>query len=121
MEESPLAAKLKIDTRQLTLCAVMAAVMCVLAPISIPIGPISITGGTLAVFLTVFGIVMGLVLGRALHAWMVLTVEVDIVMFGRTAPHYAYELAAVLTALFSVMVNIAAHFKLKKVEIVESL
>ena len=29
----------------------MAAVMCVLAPISVPIGPISITGGTLAIYL----------------------------------------------------------------------
>ena len=73
------------------------------------------------VFLTAFGIVLGLVLGRALHAWMVLTVEVDLVMFGRTAPPYAYVLAAVLTAVFSVMVNIAAHFKLKKVDMVESL
>jgi len=45
-------AKSMADTRHLTLCAVMAAVMCVLAPISIPIGPISITGGTLAIYLT---------------------------------------------------------------------
>ena len=30
-------------------------------------------------------------------------------------------MAAVLTAVFSVMVNIAAHFKLKKVDMVESL
>ena len=47
-------AKSLTDTRRLTLCAVMAAVMCVLAPISIPIGPISITGGTLAIYLTVY-------------------------------------------------------------------
>ena len=60
-------------------------------------------------------------LGRFLHAWMVLTVEVDIVMFGRTAPAYAYVLAAVLTVVFSVAVNVAAHFKLKKVDMVESL
>lgn len=73
------------------------------------------------VFLTLFGIVLGLVLGRFLHAWMVLTVEVDIVMFGRTAPPYAYVLAAALTVVFSVIVNIAAHFKLKKVDMVESL
>lgn len=46
--------KTAIDTRRLTLCAVMAAVMCVLAPISIPIGPVSITGGTLAIYLTVY-------------------------------------------------------------------
>ena len=72
-------------------------------------------------FLTLFGIVLGLVLGRLLHAWMVVTVEVDLVMFGRTAPPYAYVLAAVLTVVFSVMVNVAAHFKLKKVDMVESL
>ena len=73
------------------------------------------------IFLTAFGIILGLVLGRFLHAWMVVTVEVDIVMFGRTAPPYAYVLAAVLTAVFSVVVNIAAHFRLKKVDMVESL
>lgn len=47
-------AKSLIDTRRLTLCAVMAAAACVIAPISIPIGPISITGGTLAIYLTVY-------------------------------------------------------------------
>ena len=73
------------------------------------------------VFLTLFGIALGLVMGRFLHAWMVLTVEVELVMFGRTAPPYAYVLAAALTVVFSVAVNIAAHFKLKKVDMVESL
>ena len=47
-------AKSKINTRQLTLCAVMAAVMCVIAPISLPIGPISVTGGTLTIYLTAY-------------------------------------------------------------------
>ena len=73
------------------------------------------------IFLTAFGIILGLVMGRFLHAWLVLTVEVDLVMFGRTAPAYAYLLAAGLTVLFSVIVNIAAHFRLKKVDMVESL
>ena len=59
-------AKSKIDTRQLALCAVMAAVMCVIAPISIPIGPISITGGTLAVYLTAY--LLGPVRGLAATA-----------------------------------------------------
>ena len=54
-------AKSLADTRRLTLCAVMAAVMCVLAPISIPIGPVSITGGTLAIYLTAY--LLGGVLG----------------------------------------------------------
>ena len=73
------------------------------------------------IFLTVFGILLGLVMGRFLHAWLVLTVEVDLVMFGRTAPAYAYLLAAAFTVLFSVIVNIAAHYRLKKVDMVESL
>ena len=47
-------AKSRINTRQLTLCAVMAAVMCVIAPVSIPIGPIAITGGTLTIYLTAY-------------------------------------------------------------------
>ena len=73
------------------------------------------------VFLTIFGVALGLVLGRFLHSWMVVTVEVDLVMFGRTAPLYAYVLAAAMTALFSLIVNVVAHFKLKKVDMVESL
>ena len=73
------------------------------------------------IFLTLFGIALGLVLGRFLHSWMVVTVEVELVMFGRTAPPYAYVMAALLTIVFSAMVNVAAHFKLKKIDMVESL
>ena len=73
------------------------------------------------IFLTLFGIVLGLVMGRFLHGWMVTTVEVDIAMFGRTAPAYAYVIAAALTVVFSALVNVAAHFRLKKVDMVESL
>ena len=46
--------KSEINTRQLALCAVMAAVMCVIAPVSLPIGPVSVTGGTLAIYLTAY-------------------------------------------------------------------
>lgn len=42
------------EPHRLALCAAMAAVMCVIAPISIPIGPISITGGTLAIYLAAY-------------------------------------------------------------------
>ena len=58
-----------------------------------------ITTVLLAFFTVLLGFVLGLVLGRFLHAWMVVTVEVDLVMFGRTAPLYAYLLAAALTVL----------------------
>ncbi|MBR5267428.1 MAG: hypothetical protein IKU20_04450 [Lachnospiraceae bacterium] len=73
------------------------------------------------IFLTIFGIMMGMVMGRYLHSWLILTVEVTQVMFGRTAPLYAYVYAAILTIVFSAIVNVAAHFKLKKVDMVESL
>lgn len=73
------------------------------------------------IFLTIFGIMMGLVMGRYLHSWLIMTVEVKHVMFGRTAPMYAYVYAAVLTVVFSAVVNVVAHFKLKKVDMVESL
>ncbi len=73
------------------------------------------------IFLTIFGIMMGLVMGRYLHSWLILTVEVNQVMFGRTAPMYAYVYAGVLTIVFSAVVNVVAHFKLKKVDMVESL
>ena len=73
------------------------------------------------IFLTIFGIILGLFMGRALHAWLILTVEINLVMFGRTAAPSSYVLAAVLTVVFSVVVNIVAHYSLKKIDMVESL
>ena len=73
------------------------------------------------VFLTLFGIALGLVLGKYLHQWLVLTVEIDIAMFGRTAKPMSYVYSVVLTVLFSVLVNLAAHRKMKKIDMVESL
>ena len=43
-----------LSIRRMAICAVMAAVICVIAPISVPIGPISITGATFAIYLTVY-------------------------------------------------------------------
>lgn len=41
-----------MKTKQLVLCGVCAAVICVLAPLSVPIGPIPVTLGTFALMLT---------------------------------------------------------------------
>lgn len=73
------------------------------------------------IFLTIFGIALGLAGGRLLHAWLVRTVEINMVMFGRTAAPSSYVLAAALTAVFSIIVNIVAHHSLKKIDMVESL
>lgn len=69
----------------------------------------------------VIGILIGLVLGKVLHYFVVLTTEVDIVMFNRHLVWWAYLCGAVLTVLFTAIVNVILHFKLKKIDMVESL
>ena len=73
------------------------------------------------VILTVFGVAMGMVMGKLLHQWLILTVEIDMLMFGRQLSFSSYAYAVVLTVLFSLLVNLAAHRKLKKLDMVESL
>jgi len=73
------------------------------------------------IFLTIFGVLLGLVMGKFLHQWLVLTVEIDMAMFGRTAKPMSYLLAVVLTILFSVLVNLVARLRLRKIDMVESL
>ena len=69
----------------------------------------------------VLGILLGFGLGKILHHFVVVTSEVDIVMFNRSLVWWAYVLAAVMTMAFTVLVNLILHFKLKKVDMVESL
>lgn len=73
------------------------------------------------IFLTLFGILFGLVMGKQLHQWLVLTVEVEMVMFGRSARPSSYLFAVGLTVLFSLLVNLAARRRLNKIDMVESL
>lgn len=67
------------------------------------------------------GIVIGEILGKVLHYFVVITTEVDVVMFNRELVWWAYVLGALLTAFFAVSVNLVLHFKLKKIDMVESL
>ncbi len=73
------------------------------------------------VILTVFGVALGMVLGKLLHQWLILTVEIDLLMFGRYLRLDSYLWAVLLTVLFSLAVNLAAHWKLKKLDMVQSL
>lgn len=73
------------------------------------------------VILTVFGVAMGMVMGKLLQQWLILTVEIDLLMFGRTVAPTSYLWAVLLTTVFSLVVNLAAHRKLKKLDMVESL
>ena len=73
------------------------------------------------ILLTVIGVIGGLLLGTVFHKFIMVTVEMDYVMFGRTIDVKSFIMAAILTIVFSLLVNWAMYYKLKKVEMVESL
>ncbi|MCD8381335.1 MAG: FtsX-like permease family protein [Clostridiales bacterium] len=73
------------------------------------------------IILTLIGIAFGLVLGKALHSYLITTVEVESVMFGRTAQPMSYILSVALTLLFALLVNWVAGRRLEKIDMVESL
>ena len=73
------------------------------------------------VVLTVLGTVLGIFLGIVLHKFVMLTVETDVYMFGRELEWYSILIGAVLTILFSMVVNFVMYFKLKKIDMIESL
>ena len=70
---------------------------------------------------TLVGIIVGLVAGKILHYFVVITSEVDLVLFNRQLVWWAYVLGALLTLAFAFIVNLVLHFKLKKIDMVESL
>ena len=73
------------------------------------------------VLLTFIGAAVGVVLGKFLHAFIIDTVEVDTAMFGRNINFSSYMYSLLFTILFSMIVNGIMYFKLKKIDMVESL
>ena len=71
--------------------------------------------------LSLIGAFVGLFLGIAMEGYVVITAEVDQVMFGREIHALSFIIAFALTMLFSVIVTLAMKFKLKKIDMVESL
>lgn len=71
--------------------------------------------------LTIIGAAAGVILGKILHQFVIVTVEVDEVMFGRVINFQSYIYSVILTILFAAFVNWLMHFKLKKIDMVESL
>ena len=73
------------------------------------------------ILLTFFGAVFGIILGKILHRFIIVTVEVESVMFGRNIDLSSFIYGFLLTFAFSFLVNAAMYFKLKKINMVESL
>ena len=73
------------------------------------------------ILLTILGSVVGCGLGKILHRFIIETVEVDSAMFGRNIDLSSYIFGFLITIGFSMFVNGVMYFKLKKIDMVESL
>ena len=73
------------------------------------------------IMLTLIGSLFGLLLGKALFLFIIVTAEMDEMMFGREIYWPSYLTAVLLTFIFAMLVNVIMHFKLQKIEMVESL
>ena len=74
-----------------------------------------------SVALTLIGTLLGLAGGIALHSFVITTVEVDAVMFGRQIYPQSFAYAIALTLLFSTLVNLVMQRLLKRISMVESM
>jgi putative ABC transport system permease protein len=71
--------------------------------------------------LTVIGAGLGLLLGIFMHASVIRTAEVDMIMFGREIRPTSFLLAFSVTCGFSMINHGIMHFYLKRIRMVESL
>jgi len=71
--------------------------------------------------LTLIGTLAGLVIGIFLHRFIMTTVEMENIMFGLKLNPLSYIYSIILTLVFSVFVNFAMYYKLRNIEMVESL
>ena len=73
------------------------------------------------IILTLIGVITGSVLGKILHIFIINTAETDTMMMYPNISVSSYIISALLTILFSVIVMILMHIKLKKVNMIDAL
>ncbi len=73
------------------------------------------------IILTVVGIALGLLFGYFLSNIVVSTVEIEHVRFIKHIEVMSYVYSALLSILFMIIVNIIAHFLLKRINMIDSL
>ncbi|MBO5994834.1 MAG: FtsX-like permease family protein, partial [Firmicutes bacterium] len=71
--------------------------------------------------LAVLGILAGIPVGIWLHHFIIITVEVAGVMFGRSINPTSYLIAAAFTILFTLAVNLIMRRTIRKIDMVESM
>ncbi len=73
------------------------------------------------IILTVLGTAVGVFLGIILHHFVIITAEVDLMMFGRSIKPLSYLYSVLLTFAFSIIVNFVMFFRLRRIDMIESL
>ena len=73
------------------------------------------------IILSLIGASLGMIFGYFLHRFVVLTVEMDNMLFIRTMPPYIYLTAFGMTIGFTIIINLAMRHILDQVNMVESL
>ncbi|MFG6378055.1 MAG: FtsX-like permease family protein [Lachnospiraceae bacterium] len=73
------------------------------------------------IILTVLGILMGFLIGILLHQYVIISLEVDLIMFGRSIALLSFFSGSVLTMIFSLVVNIVMSKRIKGIDMIESL
>ena len=73
------------------------------------------------IILTIIGITLGLVSGSYLCHYIISTCEPDYLLFDRRVDTISYILSALITVIFTIIVNIVTHYNLKKINMVASL
>ena len=71
--------------------------------------------------LTIIGIIIGLVAGYFLNLFVIETCELDVIVFNKIVEPISYLYAAAITGGFAIIVNITIYFRLKKIDMIESL
>ena len=71
--------------------------------------------------LTVIGIMLGMIGGIILNIFILKTCEINILRFEQELKPYAFIVSALITIGFTIIINIATYFTLKKINMIESL
>lgn len=73
------------------------------------------------IILTILGILVGCVIGTFLHSFTISTIEIESAMFSREISLTSFVISILFTIFFSAFVNFIMYFKLKAINMVESL
>lgn len=73
------------------------------------------------VILTVIGIALGLIAGYFLNYYILGTCEINMLRFTKNINPISYLYAIIITVVFTIIVNIATYFSLKKIDMIENL